>query len=76
MAWKDAMIVMLNAVLKDCNLDPYLENWECATTRPSNRMGNFTSQLLTMFRILKLLKQAYIIMAKEQFCKIKNPQKL
>ena len=38
MAWKDVMTVMLNAVLKDCNLHPYLENWECATARPSNWM--------------------------------------
>lgn len=29
-----------------------LENWLCATTSPSRRIGNFTSQLPTMFCIL------------------------
>jgi len=31
----------------------YLENWPCDSTKPSSRIGNFTSQLPTMFWILK-----------------------
>lgn len=36
----------------------YLENWLCVSTRLSRRMGNLTSQLPTMFWILKSRKRA------------------
>lgn len=40
--------------LKKTLLPPYyLLNWLCVKTRPSRRIGNFTSQLPTMFWILK-----------------------
>ena len=37
----------------------YLENCPCVSTRPSNLMGNLTSQLPTMFWILKSINFAW-----------------
>lgn len=34
-------------------INTYLENWPWLSTKPSNRIGNFTSQLPTIFWILK-----------------------
>lgn len=37
----------------------YLENWLCFTTKPSNLMGNLTSQLPTIFCILNSMNRAW-----------------